>query len=100
MNANYPLPWGTEAFRFFEALDDGAKKISTVAPETLVVSLGLDTYKDDPISHFLLESEDYLEIGERVARLGLPTVFVLEGGYAVAALGVNAVNVLSGFENG
>ena len=33
-----------------------------------------------------------------VARLGLPTVFVLEGGYAAAELGTNAVNVLDGFE--
>jgi acetoin utilization deacetylase AcuC-like enzyme len=28
----------------------------------------------------------------------LPTVFVLEGGYAVEALGSNAVKVLEGFE--
>jgi len=27
----------------------------------------------------------------------LPTVFVFEGGYAVAEVGVNAVNVLEGF---
>ena len=33
-----------------------------------------------------------------LARLGLPTVFVLEGGYAAAELGTNAVNVLDGFE--
>jgi acetoin utilization deacetylase AcuC-like enzyme len=29
---------------------------------------------------------------------GLPTLFVLEGGYAVAEIGINVVNVLSGFE--
>ena len=33
-------------------------------------------------------------------RLGLPVVFVLEGGYAAAELGTNAVNVLEGFEQG
>jgi acetoin utilization deacetylase AcuC-like enzyme len=27
-----------------------------------------------------------------------PTLFVFEGGYAVADVGVNAVNVLTGFE--
>jgi acetoin utilization deacetylase AcuC-like enzyme len=27
-----------------------------------------------------------------------PTLFVMEGGYAVEAIGVNAVNVLEGFE--
>ncbi len=43
-------------------------------------------------------TEDYLRIGARIAALGLPTLFVMEGGYAVDALGVNTVNVLSGFE--
>lgn len=97
-NLNLPLPWGTGSAMWLEALSEAMKRIQIFAPDALVVSLGLDTYKDDPISHFLLESEDYLEIGRRLARLGLRTVFVLEGGYAIAALGVNAVNVLSGFE--
>lgn len=97
-NVNYPLPWGTEASTWLDALEDGSRRISEFAPDALVVSLGLDTYKDDPISHFRLASDEYLEIGRRIARLELETVFVLEGGYAIAALGVNAVNVLSGYE--
>jgi acetoin utilization deacetylase AcuC-like enzyme len=98
-NVNYPLPWGTEAPAWLDALEDGSRKISAFAPDALVVSLGLDTYKDDPISRFRLASDDYLEVGRRIRRLQIPTVFVLEGGYAIAALGVNAVNVLSGFES-
>jgi acetoin utilization deacetylase AcuC-like enzyme len=97
-NVNFPLPWGTEASRWLEVLTEGLNRIAAFAPDALVVSLGLDTYKDDPISHFRLTTDDYLEIGRRIARLDLPTVFVLEGGYAIAALGANAVNVLSGFE--
>jgi acetoin utilization deacetylase AcuC-like enzyme len=97
-NLNYPLPRGTEASKWLDALEDGARRITAFGPDALVVSLGLDTYKDDPISHFRLASDDYLEVGRRIARLRFPTVFVLEGGYALAALGVNAVNVLSGFE--
>ena len=64
----------------------------------LIVSLGVDTYKDDPISRFRLESGDFATYGGMVARLGLPTLFVMEGGYAVEQIGVNAVNVLTGFE--
>jgi acetoin utilization deacetylase AcuC-like enzyme len=30
--------------------------------------------------------------------MGLPTIFCFEGGYAIEAVGVNAVNVLEGFE--
>ncbi len=37
-------------------------------------------------------------MGERIARLGLPTLFIMEGGYAVEAIGINAVNVLQGYE--
>jgi len=37
--------------------------------------------------------------GHRLAKLGLPTLFVMEGGYAVAEIGVKAVNVLTGFED-
>jgi acetoin utilization deacetylase AcuC-like enzyme len=37
-------------------------------------------------------------MGARIAALGLPTLFVMEGGYAVAEIGVNAVGVLTGFE--
>ena len=65
-----------------------------------MVSLGVDTYKDDPISHFTLDSDDYLQIGRTIADMGLPTLFVMEGGYAVEEIGVNAVNVLTGFEEG
>ena len=57
-----------------------------------------NTFKDDPISKFRLEHEDYLRIGEMIAAAGKPTLFVMEGGYAVEALGVNTVNVLTGFE--
>ncbi len=60
--------------------------------------LGVDTCKEDPISQFKLDSPDYLRMGERIARLGLPTLFIMEGGYAVEAIGINAVNVLQGYE--
>ena len=35
---------------------------------------------------------------EAIAGLGRPTLFVMEGGYAVEDIGVNTVNVLAGFE--
>ena len=71
--------------------------ISRFGADALVVSLGMDTFVGDPISGFKLKSDDYLRIGERLARVGLPTVLVFEGGYAVAEVGVNAANVLQAF---
>lgn len=97
-NANYPLHWGTGFGPWSEALEDACRRIAGYGADALVISLGVDTFKEDPISQFKLESPDYLTIGARIAGLGLPTLFVMEGGYAVEAIGVNAVNVLTGFE--
>ena len=38
-------------------------------------------------------------MGQTIAEMGLPTLFVMEGGYAVEEIGTNTVNVLRGFEN-
>ena len=97
-NCNLPLPAGTGAQGWFAALEAACARIAGHAADALVVSLGLDTFEGDPISRFTLASSDFSRLGERLARLGLPTVFVLEGGYAAAELGTNAVNVLDGFE--
>jgi acetoin utilization deacetylase AcuC-like enzyme len=97
-NYNYPLPRGTGWDVYGEALKHAGEKIARYAPDALVISLGVDTFKGDPISHFLLESEDFVKMGETLAKLGLPTLFVMEGGYMVDDIGINAVNVLQGFE--
>jgi len=95
---NLPLPWGTDWRVYAEALDVALKRIRQYGAEALVVSLGLDTFEHDPISRFKLAHDDYLRLGDRIAWADLPTLFVMEGGYAVEALGVNTVNVLTGFE--
>ncbi|MEO1457997.1 MAG: histone deacetylase family protein [Pseudomonadota bacterium] len=98
--ANYPLAPGTGWEGWSAALEDACGRIVTAGAEALVISLGTDTYKDDPISFFRLESADFTRMGARIAALGLPTLFVMEGGYAVAEIGINTVNVLEGFEGG
>jgi acetoin utilization deacetylase AcuC-like enzyme len=97
-NVNLPLPHGASTQAWFSALETACLRLQMFQPEALVVSLGVDTFAGDPLSHFGLQSADYLRIGERLAYLGLPTAFIFEGGYAVKELGVNVVNVLEGFE--
>jgi acetoin utilization deacetylase AcuC-like enzyme len=97
-NANYPMPAGTSWAGYGEALADAIRRMRAYAPDAMVISLGVDTFKADPISKFKLESEDYIKIGAMIASLGRPTLFVMEGGYAVAEIGLNTVNLLSGFE--
>lgn len=98
-NLNLPLPRGTGFPAWRAALDEARRAIETFGAEALVVSLGVDTFEADPISGFRLCSGDYLMVGEDIAGARLPTVFVLEGGYAVQEIGVNVVNVLEGFES-
>ncbi len=96
---NLPLPPGTTWPTYAEALDHALRWLGGFDPDALVVSLGLDTFAGDPISAFRLETDDFPRLGERLASLGKPTVFVLEGGYAAEDLGRNAVGVLGGFES-
>ena len=98
-NINYPLPPKTPYAAWAEALDDAIAKISTYAPESLIVSFGADTFEKDPISFFKLTSDDFIDMGRRIATLGLPTLTVMEGGYAVSEVGTNTVNMLTGLEN-
>jgi acetoin utilization deacetylase AcuC-like enzyme len=96
-NLNLPLPRGSDFATWRHALAQALQAVAAYGAQALVVSLGLDTFEADPISGFKLKSADYLQVGQDIAAAGLPTVFVFEGGYAVAELGVNAVNVLDAF---
>jgi acetoin utilization deacetylase AcuC-like enzyme len=95
---NYPRPFGTAWADYAAALDDACGVVTAFAPDAVVVSLGVDTYEHDPISEFRLKRDDFPRLGRRLAGLGRPTLFVMEGGYAVDDLGINAVGVLTGFE--
>jgi acetoin utilization deacetylase AcuC-like enzyme len=97
-NVNYPMPAGTPYAQWCEGLEDALNRIREYGAEAVIVSLGVDTFEKDPISFFKLVSDDFTDMGGRIARLDLPTLFVMEGGYAVEEIGVNTVNVLTGFE--
>jgi acetoin utilization deacetylase AcuC-like enzyme len=94
---NLPLPRGTEIQSYLAALDRALEVIAAFSPGLLVVSFGADTFEQDPISHFALRTDDYPRVAERIDTLGLPTLIVMEGGYAVEALGRNVAAFLDGF---
>ena len=99
-NLNLPLVAGASVATWFDALDTACARVAAHRPDALVVSLGLDTFAGDPISRFQLQTGDFRRLGQRLQQLGLPTAFILEGGYAAAELGQNAAQVLQGFEEG
>jgi acetoin utilization deacetylase AcuC-like enzyme len=99
-NLNLPLPAGTDWGRYKDALMHALGRIAAHSPDVLLISLGLDTFEDDPIAQFRLKEEDYLRLGECIACAGLPSLFVFEGGYNIDALGTITVNVLEGYIGG
>jgi len=99
-NVNYPLPPGTRVDTWMATLDDALATIKRTECDMLIVSLGVDIFEGDPISAFTFTSDDFTLLGKRLATASLPTVLLMEGGYAVDDIGVNVVNVLQGFKQG
>jgi len=52
-----------------------------------VVALGLDASEKDPLAGLAVTTDGFRRIGEGLARFGLPTVLVQEGGYLSDILG-------------
>jgi acetoin utilization deacetylase AcuC-like enzyme len=94
---NHPLPRGTDTTQWLAELDVACKEIAAYSPEALVVSLGVDAFRGDPLGGLRVDEDGFSALGARLAQLRLPTVFLLEGGYAVDALGDNVVRVLKNF---
>lgn len=95
-NVNLPLPKGTEWDVYHSTLNSALERIEQFAPNALVVSFGADTYKDDPLGFFKLDTDHFTKIGRAIAKLKQPTTTILEGGYAINALGDNVVAMING----
>lgn len=98
---NYPLPRGCDGQAYFALMESQAlPAVRGFAPDVLVLSAGFDTYREDPIGAFKLDTQDYHTMGAMFGRLGLPTVVVQEGGYCVDRLGENVATFLLGVRDG
>ena len=51
--------------------DDVRVRMEQRPAEALVISLGVDTYENDPISFFKLASDDFTAYGRRIGEIGL-----------------------------
>lgn len=94
---NLPLPRGTDWAAYAPALDTALAAIRAWGARTLIVSFGADTFAGDPIAGFALQTADFTTMAQAIAAAGLPTAIVMEGGYAVDALGANVAAFLAGF---
>ena len=97
---NVPLASGSSDALFLGAWE---KKIGPALaafhPDLLLVSAGFDAHKDDPLAGLEVTTEGYRElatliIGWAVEHTGGRTVWALEGGYNLRALGESVVACL------
>ena len=98
-NYNYPLPLETGESHFLQTLGEALERVRLYVPDTLVVSLGVDTAENDPLGSFKLTTDSFSKIGQKFAALKLPTVVIQEGGYLYEQLGANVVAFLQGLIN-
>ena len=80
------------------AQERGLERVAGEPGSIVVVSLGLDTYGEDPICDLALTTDVYHEVGRRVAALGRKLVILQEGGYHRPALGENVRAWLRGVD--
>ena len=91
---NFPLPANTSDEAYLKTLDKALRIIRKFKPNYLVISAGMDLYRDDKLGTFKITRKGIAEIGKHIASLGVPTVTVMEGGYNTEALGKNMVALL------
>jgi len=97
-NLNLPLARGTGDDAYLKTLDIALARIAAFGADVVVIALGLDAYEGDPFKGLAVTTPGFARIGAAIAGLGLPTLFVQEGGYLCDELGQNLTSVLSGFE--
>ncbi|WP_234192030.1 histone deacetylase family protein [Pseudacidovorax sp. NFM-22] len=97
-NLNVPLARGTDTEAYLVALRSALDAVRAYAPGAVVVALGLDAHEHDPYRALAVSTEGFARITGEIARLGVPTVLVQEGGYLSPDLGPNLRSALGGFE--
>lgn len=85
-NINLPLEPFCGLKNYRQTLNKALRYISDFSPRYLVISAGFDIFQGDQEDNFDLPLEFSQELGEKIARLKLPTLIVLEGGYNLKTL--------------
>lgn len=96
---NLPLPAGATGDVYLRALDTIViPRVEAFAPTWLLLSLGFDAHRDDPLTDLGLSAADFGLIVGRLARLvpGGRRVAFLEGGYDLDALRTSVAAALPG----
>ena len=99
LNLNLPLPIGTGDAGWLEAVREGIDAIEAFRPDALVVPLGFDASKDEPLNALTVTEEGFARAGAMIGALKLPTTITQEGGYNTAVLGPLLARFLGAWGN-
>lgn len=97
-NLNVPIEPGSGDTEWLAGVERLVNAARAHRSEALVVPLGVDAGVGDPNSPLAVTEPGFREAGRRLANLGLPTVFVQEGGYMLQTIGPLVRATLEGFE--
>lgn len=96
-NLNLPLALGTGDEGWLAAVDQALAAIGRAGVDAVVVSLGFDASKDEPLAALQVTEDGFARAGEKIKALGKPTAIIQEGGYAVDFLGWLLTRFFDGF---
>jgi len=102
---NVPVPPGAEGRHYRRAFEEVLEPLARAfEPRLVLVSVGLDAHRLDPLAEVRLTVPDFAWLARTVRRLadqvaGGRLVGVLEGGYHLAALGASLLAVADAWGN-
>ncbi len=83
---NFPLPPGTNEYLYLKTLEKAVNIAMEFGLEVVAISLGFDTYCEDPLANFELKKGSYEKIAKIISNFissqKAKFFFVLEGGYS------------------
>jgi acetoin utilization deacetylase AcuC-like enzyme len=97
---NFPLPAGTGDPQFLATYRDSiGAALNAFQPELIMVSAGFDAHRDDPLAGLEVTTEAYGQLAALIQGWALThtqgrSVWVLEGGYDLEAIGASTVACL------
>jgi acetoin utilization deacetylase AcuC-like enzyme len=95
-NLNLPLAKGSGDGDWLGAIDTALAMILRSRAEALVISLGFDASRDEPLGYLAVTADGFARAGEAIGRIGLPGAIVQEGGYNTDIIGALLARFLGG----
>ncbi len=86
-NRNFPLPRGSGDDAWMAAIGAALAEIDAWGADALVVSLGFDASRDEPLGYLAVEEQGFARAGAAVGALRRPSAIIQEGGYNIEIIG-------------